>query len=103
MRGLEIFSIVLGGMFVFIILFSTAGSIIWYATRQPRMSFVTRMRKQWQERHPYFKPEKFTPIITERSGCCQAMLWEILYNPPKYYCDKCGKENMKSENGFVAK
>lgn len=103
MRGLEFFGICFVGGIALLILIALIGGIIWRGSNGSRKAFVARMRKEFQARHPNFKAECYNPIITEQSGCCQAMLWEVLYRPPRYYCDKCGKENIKSKNGFITK
>lgn len=103
MRGLEFFGICFISGILSLMLVALICGAIMRVNGRSRKAFVARMRKEFQERHPDFKAECYNPIITERSGCCQVMLWEVLYSPPRYYCDKCGKENVKNENGFVAK
>ncbi len=104
MRGLEFFGVYLLGLCALVLFFAFVFGIIWRLRGGgSRKAFVVRMRKQFKEKFPYFMPEKFTPVVTEQSGCCQAMLWVVLFDPPKYYCDKCCKENVKTETGFSVK
>lgn len=103
MRGLEFWGVCFVGAIGLLMLINLVGGVIWRGAAGSRKTFVERMRKQFQERYPHFKPEKFTPVITEQSGCCRAMLWTVLYNPPRYFCDKCGKENVKGKNEFTVK
>lgn len=65
---------------------------------------VERFMKEFKERHPEFDPEKFKLTLKEgqKSGCCGEIVWELGHPVAhRFFCDKCGTENVETENGYT--
>lgn len=99
------FATIFVGMFI-----AFLGSVIWYAQDKRRRAFVARVKKQFLKNNPQLDPEEFKLRLSRlraRSGCCRAILWEEVDaksgKPLRYFCDNCGRENIKTARGYALK
>lgn len=108
MNGLLYFVILFFATIIAGILIAFLSIVIRYAKDRKKRAFIARIRKHFLKNNPKLDPEEFKLRllrIKERSGCCRAIMWSRISPslPERHYCDKCGKENIKTARGYATK